>query len=121
MNFRHYIDLVESLLLENFAPLSKGSQFVFNNKDLVQKLANAVRLDIQSNPVSFPADFIKKVKGTKPTFTPPPKKAVDAPITVKVANTQAEPVSRILIAIVVNNLCFFWNLTKFYINKAKFW
>ena len=94
MNFRHYIDLVESLLLENFAPLSKGSQFVFNNKDLVQKLANAVRLDIQSNPVSFPADFIKKVKGTKPTFTPPPKKAVDAPITVKVANTQAERVKQ---------------------------
>jgi hypothetical protein len=86
MNIRHFIDLVESLLTEDFAPLTKGSQFVFNNKNLVQKLAEAVRLDITNNPSSFPADFIKKVKG----YTPPPapSKHIDRPI--KVAGTKAE-------------------------------
>jgi hypothetical protein len=86
MNIRYLIDLVESFLTEEFAPLTKGSQYVFSNKNLVQKLADAVRLDIKNNPVSFPSDFIKKVNG----YTPPPaqSKKIDRPI--KVANTQAE-------------------------------
>ena len=95
MNFRHYINLVESLLLEEFAPLSKGSQFVFSNKNLVQKLADAVRTDIQNNPVSFSKDFIKKVKGHKPTVATSAKNSAELPITVKVANTQAERVKQI--------------------------
>ena len=57
-------DLLEALLLEN--TLSKGSQRVLANKNLVQELADAIGDDIRTNPTSFPPGFIKIYIKSKP-------------------------------------------------------
>ena len=61
-DIRSLITLVESLLVEN--TLSKGSQFVLNNKKLVTELADVVRDDVNTSPHNFPADFVQNVKGS---------------------------------------------------------
>jgi hypothetical protein len=47
-------ELVESLLMES-GTLSKGSQRVMSNKNLVAGLADSVKDDVASNPSAFPA------------------------------------------------------------------
>lgn len=48
-------NLIEQFLTENGAPLTKGSQRVFNNADLVANLADAVRDDARMHPHNFPS------------------------------------------------------------------
>lgn len=59
---RAWINLVESLLFE---ALTRGSQGVMNNKDMVKKLADAIREDIMFNPNSFPYDIKVRSKRLK--------------------------------------------------------
>lgn len=48
-----FIKIVESFLLEDNRPLSKGSQLVMSKADQVKKLADRIRFDIKYNPSSF--------------------------------------------------------------------
>jgi len=50
----HFFSLIESLLMEA-AALTKGSQRVMNDKNLVASLADAIRDDARSHPAAFPA------------------------------------------------------------------
>ena len=50
----HFFSLIESLLIEAVA-LTKGSQRVMNDKNLVVNLADAIRDDARSHPAAFPA------------------------------------------------------------------
>ncbi len=49
-----FFSLIESLLMEEVA-LTKGSQRVMNDKNLVVNLADSVRDDARSHPAAFPA------------------------------------------------------------------
>lgn len=49
-----FFSLIESLLMETVA-LTKGSQRVMNDKNLVADLADSVRDDARSHPAAFPA------------------------------------------------------------------
>jgi hypothetical protein len=49
-----FFSLIESLLMEAVA-LTKGSQRVMNDKNLVANLADSVRDDARSHPSAFPA------------------------------------------------------------------
>jgi len=49
-----FFSLIESLLMEAVA-LTKGSQRVMNDKNLVANLADAIRDDARSHPAAFPA------------------------------------------------------------------
>ena len=53
--------LLEALLTESVA-LTKGSQRVMNDKNLVANLADAIRDDAASNPRAFAAGFSKQAK-----------------------------------------------------------
>lgn len=53
--------LIEAILMEE-AALTKGSQRVMNNKDMVANLADAIRDDSMSNPGSFPAGFARTAR-----------------------------------------------------------
>jgi len=59
-DIRTLINLVESMLLE--ADLSKGSQSIIKNADLVSKIAARVRRDSRMNSSDFPAGFSAKAE-----------------------------------------------------------
>jgi len=62
-NVAHYRNLIDQILNENQSvPLTKGSQRVFNDKNLVSKLGETIKLDVKYNPDSFPQDIQKNFK-----------------------------------------------------------
>jgi len=56
-------DLIEAFLIEA-AALTKGSQRVMNDKNLVAGLADAVRDDARSHPQNFPSGFSRTAQKT---------------------------------------------------------